>query len=113
MNNQTNPACRDAFVEAMEARGIEIDPRVDSAGVFDDNETNDLFRGFLAAYQPSHDVDTESVLRKLKHAVSIGYTSSSAFTRGAAMECINFTDVIATIESLQREVEELRSDTDK
>lgn len=111
MNNQTDPACRDDFIAAMEVKGHDLDltwqEGDDEGPWWDDAHTNDAFNGFCAAWQPPRDVDPESVLGKLHEMAR--HTSKLPLPR-TIEDGVSVMDIIDTIESLQRKAESLASE---
>ena len=97
--NAQDPACREAFIAAMEASDLEYNTfcyPADSGEEPDwqDDSTCGVFRGFAMLWRPPRDVDPTTLLGKLKAAYNIGLRTYG----------VNVEGTIELIESLQREV---------
>ena len=102
--NAQDPACREAFIAAMEELNGNFDLEWveygDDGPSWVDCNTADAFIGFCLAYHPPRDVDPETVLGKLKKLRSQG-------CRGCgSCDQVPIDDLIDLIESLQRERDE-------
>ena len=100
MSNRTDPPCREAFIEAMEASDLGYNTFFYPAGIsgeepdWQDDSTCGVFRGYAMLWTPPRDVDPATLLGKLKAAYNIGLRTYGVEVEGT----------IELIESLQREV---------
>ena len=111
MSNRTDPACRGAFIAAMEAKGgYYLDWYAHGAElecwIFDSEVTMAAYDGFCLLWQPPRDVDPETVLGKL-HAIQDAGPCTVTDAEATTGIYINIQPIIETIESLQRKRDEM------